>query len=76
MAAFEAVLKEIVDRVFPEIQLPFETHWQEIQKHELNRKNLGLLLHLGLQSQQNEVQENLVRDFHEALFPKVGLPSQ
>ena len=75
MAALEAVLKEIVDRVFPELQLPWETHWQEIQKHKLNRKNLGYLLHNGLQSQQNDVREKVIQDFHDALFPDKKLPS-
>ena len=68
MAALEAVLKEIVDRVFPKLQLPWKTHWQEIQKHELNRKNLGYLLHNSLQSQQDDVREKVIQDFHDALF--------
>ena len=68
MAALEAVLKEIVDRVFPELQLPWETHWQEIQKHELHRKDLGYLLHNGLRSQQDNVREKVIQEFHDAFF--------
>ncbi|MDP3779281.1 MAG: hypothetical protein Q8R30_04540 [bacterium] len=68
----EAVCKEIVDRVFPPLNLEWEDHWQEIQKSELNRKNLGLLLQLGFETQQAEVRAQLIQDFHKALFPNNG----
>lgn len=70
MPNFEAICKEIVDRVFPPLNLDFEDHWQEIQQNELNRKNLGFLFGIGFKSQQTEVQDKLVQDLHEALFQK------
>ena len=69
MAVREAVLKEVVDRVFPALNLEWETHGEEIQTYELNRKNLGLLLNIGLESQQDDVLQKLIRDFYDALFP-------
>ena len=76
MAVREAVLKEIVDRVFPKLDLPWNTHWQEIQKHENNRKSLGWLLYNALESQENDLSEKLVQNFYDALFPNRKLPSQ
>ena len=66
----EAVYKEIIDRVFPPLNLDWENHWQEIQKNELNRKSLELLLQCGPESQQARVQEKLIQDFYKALFPQ------
>lgn len=70
------MLKEIVDRVFPPLNLGWEDHWQEIQTNELNRKNLGFLVHLGLESQSSQVPEKLVNDFYKALFPNRESSSQ
>lgn len=69
MANREAVLKEIADRVFPPLELEWKHHWQKIQTNELSRKNLGWLLHFGLESQSTEVQEKLIQDFYKILFP-------
>jgi len=53
------------------MSIAWEDHWQEIQTNELNRKNLGFLVQLGLESQSksSRVPEKLVQDFYKAFFP-------
>lgn len=72
MPNLEAVIKKIVDNVFPPLNLEWDDHWQEIQYSELCRKNLGFLLQIGFESQPKEIQKQLIENFYKILFPHNG----